>query len=284
MCALVLVSTKLHAGALLGIKSQTNSVLLHVDKSTGSASSIGPTGIFVAGGLAPGPDGSRIYAIANNEFYSVNVNSGASTLLATFDRSIQGQGLAFNSSKHIFYTSDPINSRIYSINPANNLLSLIGETEAFLGLAYSTSDDTLYGITENSFFSVNTDTAESTLIGSLGFRTSNGASGLAYDPEDGVFYMASRSQPDLYTINRTTGDATSVGNLMENSVHGLVVIPEPFIISQILLSLGLLAAIHYRFKYRANKALQPTPIRFAPGVARSRHRLLRDCSGKLKRV
>jgi uncharacterized protein YjiK len=81
----------------------------------------------------------------------------------------------------------------------------------------------LYAVEESSdtLISIDTDTFTTTSIGSLGVSFNFG--GMAYDPNSDTLYMidGQTSNSSLYTVNRTTGQATLIGASGANSLFGL---------------------------------------------------------------
>lgn len=131
-------------------------------------------------------------------------------------------------------------SILVEINPVTGEGSLIGvignfnnpnECARIAGLTYDSVTDTLYGLArfcsgdlDRPLVTINTETAEMTPIGEVGFR--GGGSGLAIR-NDGTLFASSTSNTvfSLFTLNRNTGASTLVGTMQTNGVtNGGVVV------------------------------------------------------------
>jgi uncharacterized protein YjiK len=80
----------------------------------------------------------------------------------------------------------------------------------------------LYAVQESSdkLFSIDTDTFITTEIGALGVSFNFG--GMAYDPNSDTLYMIDgQTSNSLYTVNRTSGQATLIGASGVNNLFGL---------------------------------------------------------------
>ena len=105
------------------------------------------------------------------------------------------------------------------------ILSLVYSLIIFAGVISCTSNvqaGTLYAVRESddTLVSIDTDTLAYTVIGPLGVSFEFG--GLTYDPNSQILYMiGGRGNNNLYTVNRTTGQATLVGSHGINDLFGL---------------------------------------------------------------
>ena len=85
---------------------------------------------------------------------------------------------------------------------------------AHAGLLYAVQDNT------DTLISIDTDTLITTEIGSLGVSFNFG--GMAYDPNSDTLYMTDGMLgSNLYTVNRTSGQATLIGNHGVKDLFGL---------------------------------------------------------------
>jgi hypothetical protein len=105
------------------------------------------------------------------------------------------------------------------------ILSLAYSLIIFAGVISCTSNvqaGTLYAVRESddTLVNIDTDTFAYTVIGPLGVSFEFG--GLTYDPNSQTLYMiGGRGNNNLYTVNRTTGQATLVGSHGMNDLFGL---------------------------------------------------------------
>ena len=135
---------------------------------------------------------------------------------------------SFSNLKEYLYNTDPTdasslpilteaysisgNYQLYKFDLISGEQELIGNTPSldFEGLAFS-PDHILYAVEDgnNALYTINTETAEVTLIGSLGINVAS--PGLTFT-SDGILYMVQGDdQGSLYTINISTGAASLVG-------------------------------------------------------------------------
>jgi len=104
-------------------------------------------------------------------------------------------------------------SRLLGVVCAYSLVCCqIGSVHA--GLLYAVNDQT------DTLVSIDTDTLGVTSIGSLGVTFSFG--GLAFDPNtDTLFMIGGRNNENLYTLDRTTGQASLIGGYAVSDLFGL---------------------------------------------------------------
>lgn len=227
-----------HASAaiLYGIRARSNSELYSINQSTGAASLLGQTGIFVGDGLAPSSSSDTLWATRGDELYSVSATTGSASLVRDFSNAFVLNGLAYDAGRCLLYASDYGSGSIYMIVPSTGAFSLLGSGVSLHGLAYSLARDTLYGVGTGTLYSIDVMTGASSSVGSLGVEFSTGGSGLSYEPQADILYAASRNQTDLYAIDPDVGLAISVGALGVGAIHGLASVPEPGISTFLVLA------------------------------------------------
>jgi hypothetical protein len=101
-------------------------------------------------------------------------------------------------------------SRLFKVNSANAVATLVGSTFTPKVTDVAFQGTTLYGVTFNSFLSINPNNAQTTTIGSLGFNDINA---LVVNPANGKIYGAGSAVPGRFiSINPTNGRGTFIGN------------------------------------------------------------------------
>lgn len=94
-----------------------------------------------------------------------------------------------------------------TVDVATGSVSVIGNMGVTMtDLAFDPSGN-LYGISFTNLYQINSTTAQTTLVGSLGLT---GANALVFGT-DGTLYAATDNTTELYSVNAVTGAATSLG-------------------------------------------------------------------------
>ncbi|MEM9248665.1 MAG: hypothetical protein AAGB05_08205 [Pseudomonadota bacterium] len=96
-----------------------------------------------------------------------------------------------------------------TIETSSGEVSLIGDLGVQLTDIAFDPNGNLFGISFRNLYSVNADTAETTLIGGLGI---DGATGLVFG-SDGTLYMGSQSSTSLFEVDTGTGTAAAIGDM-----------------------------------------------------------------------
>lgn len=190
--------------------------LLKIDPNTGAGSLIGPTGLEGLAGLAINSEGVT-YGIdqQSNDLYFIDVKSGRAVLAAETD--LQLNAIAFDPDDVLYGVT---RQRLYIIDPktgeATEEASLDHE---FGGLAFDPFDGTLYASRVGFFFGgddeifrVDTQTGESTIIGSTGFN--DFVFDMHFDAEGNLFGItreSGSSEKILIAIDRLNGNAVKIG-------------------------------------------------------------------------
>lgn len=235
-CSIGLTLSASAAGTLFGISALENAVY-RIDTETGTAILVGetefepPEGVFTAPPTALASDSTRgiVWAFLNrsDDLYTVDLATGQITSVATLSfENFFDVGLAYDPNRDLLYLSDGSNF-LYSFDPDEGEVNLIGNLESnFSGMAFDVENNILYGVTGQyeELHILNPTTAETTLVGNLGFNINT--SGLAFDPETETLYLTERNQDSLYTVNTTTGAATLIGPLGIEDITGLTFLVE----------------------------------------------------------
>lgn len=177
---------------------------------------VGPALIALVCGVTRVAGGQTLYIDdANNQLGTINVATGATTLIGTLGGD-QITDLAFSPSGVLYGLSF---DNLYSIDRTTGATTFIGAHGIAGGnaLVFGTNG-TLYGAgsSSTSLFSLSTTTGAATSLGSLGFES---AGDLAFNGGD-LFLSSSTGQ--LIRINLAgTVSGTAVGNFGFNDVFGM---------------------------------------------------------------
>lgn len=144
-------------------------------------------------------------ATNSGDFGTINLATGAFSLQGNFGQTLAGLAVV-NST--LFGTSYNNTGNLYSINPANGSLTLVGSSAIVIDDFGATTGGGLYAVsTSSNLYSINASTGAATLIGNTGL----GLSGFrALSNNGGALYFADGT--NIYTLNTTTGAATLVGS------------------------------------------------------------------------
>ncbi|MEK7321768.1 MAG: Calx-beta domain-containing protein [Pseudomonadota bacterium] len=197
--------------------------LYSIDAGTAAATQIG--GILVGDlrGLAYDSDNDRLYAsdLADDRLYLLDTTDGSKTPVGSLGFG-DVEGLAYNASGDILYgiNTDPAgeNPRLIIINTSNGAGNPVGPVNGVLheevtgALAYDETNGNLYGANQLGLLQLNTGSGVGTTKGQLGLGA---VSGLAYNPNSGVYYAIVNDADDgkLVTVDLATGTTTPIGNL-----------------------------------------------------------------------
>lgn len=242
----------------------------------------GITGGFTLQGIDFRPATGQLYGLAydgtaNAQLYTINTTTAAATAVGSafaigsatggFGISI---GIGFNPTVDMLRVVTGTNGN-FRVNPTTGAVTADG------GLAYAAGDPNAansYQIADGDYLGGNLydiDYINNVLvrqnppnngtlntIGALGFTMVNGTRSTGFDisQNSGVAYLTANPSTDggavrqrLYTVNLTTGAATSVGLVGSNANFNLVdiaVVPEPSTWMMIGLGLVFLALLAFR--------------------------------------
>jgi len=190
--------------------------------TTPRAVDLGPSGRRLTD-IAVDPCSSRAYAIAEGEFYSVDLVKGGVTLIGT-EGGLFGERHPDLSSQNALeagcdgalYVWGWRNSIIYRVDPVARTISAVVDTkhESGGGLALEPGGKWLFGTTrENLLIKVNLATKAVKVVGRLGVT---GMPGLDFTVQGQLYGTRGRDGEgfaEVYRISTSTGRATLVGRI-----------------------------------------------------------------------
>ncbi|MBZ5590205.1 MAG: DUF4394 domain-containing protein [Acidobacteriia bacterium] len=225
--------------------------IYRINPADGTYVTLGAPGPNPFPGLAYDPGTNTLYGTDEDNLYTVNLTTGAATLVGAHGVAGGITGLTFNAAHTVLY-SIGYDGILYSVNPATGAATSVGA----LGVApndivdlATDSAGTVYAVgTAANLYSVNTTTGAATLLGAL-TGTSAGLTAIAFDDSD-VLYAIDTGTDRLMTVNVSTRVATpvsagAVGTF--GDIRGLAFVGPAAAIPALgglgLLLLGLLLAV-----------------------------------------
>lgn len=211
----------------------TSDHVLTIDTSMGNGSSVGPLGFGQVGDIAGNSNGQLFASNRDtDQLFSVNMQTGAGTLVGGFGAFTNVNGLAFNSSG-ILYGFDDGTDQIITIDTTTGAATAVVTVDNtnVSGIAFDSSDN-LFATDSaaGNLLSIDLGTGMHSVIGSYGLAAGSVVSSLSFDGA-GVLYAADAGVTDsLYTVNVTTGEAALVGATGFSTVSAIsfaATIPEP---------------------------------------------------------
>ena len=163
--------------------------------------------------------GTLAYLIEYKESYSTIVEweiGGGWLLMGDINGTYRG-GTWTNAKKIV--ACERGSNKLYGIYPGNSEREYIGKTVELLDLAYDSSNDIMWGISSNNFYTVNISDGNATLIGSMG--NPGLMCSIEYDQDENKMYgLEAGWDSYLYSINTTTGKATQIGSIGFTITYG----------------------------------------------------------------
>jgi hypothetical protein len=218
------------AGALYG----TDGLNLYIiDKTTGAATLIGPHGpVETAIGALAFDSNGTLYGTSvtsTARLYTINPTTGAATAVGALGiGSVFEGGLDFDAAGQLFGVNqgNAFDAKAYTIDTATGAATVLGptpgESRDIDGLAFD--GQTFYAIerVSNTLGTMDPGTGAYTPIGGPGVTIGN-SGGLAADPVDGTLYATFSATGGFYSLNKTTGVATLIGD--NGADYGLAFAP-----------------------------------------------------------
>jgi hypothetical protein len=214
--------------AMSGAGASASSLYL-VDKNTGAATLIGPTGFNHIVATDFDPMTGILYGIVNGGRFpdtspellvTINTSTGAATVVTPITWSTPSAcgfefnnvpDMSFDSNGQLFAWRDPCDDDLYRVNKVSGVATRVGESfvgTAAVGLAFD-SQDRLYLKVFGSLFEMNTTTGAATFVGGISLFSQNM---LAFDENDVAYTGARGGGSPLIRFNVSDGLATIVGN------------------------------------------------------------------------
>lgn len=162
--------------------------------------------------------GATLYGVQSpgspGQLMTIDTATGAPTVIGSISSIIDGIAFAPDG---VLYAADNSAYQLVTLNPATGSVASVigsyGNSNFVEGLAVRPSDDVLFGIDnsgEPHLVTLDTTTGASTSVGPFGMAGVNMA-GLAFNLDGSVLYSIGHIDGCLYTVNQSTGAATSVG-------------------------------------------------------------------------
>jgi hypothetical protein len=161
---------------------------------------------------------------SGRQFYSINLNTGAKTLLGNISAGNSTTGsLAYDCETATTYLSatgalagQPRN--LYILNVTTRQTTIVGPYTnpgiLMHGIEIDNRTSSLYGVStlDQGFYAISRSNGAETLVGFTGIPVNpTSFNALGYDSDNGVLYMINTGTDSLYRINVATGAATLVG-------------------------------------------------------------------------
>jgi hypothetical protein len=213
------------------ISRQFSSLPLDAPREIVPLSTQPPQGFSAAGVVGPVP--TDAYAFVGTALYQIDVPTGAFSKIDDVPAASSGSGfsgMAFDPADSTYYgvTVAESGAELYTLAITDSSVSAtsvgtVDEVPGAIALAVG-GDGALYtyGINNDQLVRLDKETAEGTVIGSIGFDA-NFAQGMAYDEVSGRLYMAAfndaASQGELRVVDTETGGTALVGTLGRGGVN-----------------------------------------------------------------
>lgn len=219
----------------------TPSTLYRVSPLTGAATPVGSTGIAQIADIAFVPELGTIVALSvNADLYTLNLQTGAATLLAAQNSTLPEGGLAWAGALNVFFAVS--GDTLGSINRVSGAFTAIGAlgpaADDISGLAFGPNNTllgySLNGAAPDTLVLIDTATGAASTAFDLGLNNPGAVGGLA--ATDAALFLSDGA--NLYNI--TLVGPALVGPHGVGRVSGLA-IPAPGAAAALLLGAGLVA-------------------------------------------
>jgi hypothetical protein len=224
---------------VLGGEGATTATLESFDANSPNApTTIGPMGVLADfGGLAYDSATNTMYMVdgfgddsttTHSSLYSLNLTTGAATLIGSTGLSANVTGLTYDSANNILYAAQDAVAALQILNLSTGAATSVGTGIASAevdNLAYDSANGLLYGWSDcggcGALYSIDTGTGVGTLLSSTGLSSND--SGIVYDPATNLLWDLDVTGR-LTTIDPSSFAQTLVGTTDAES-SGLALIP-----------------------------------------------------------
>ena len=215
---------------LVGLSSSSPGVVYRINESTGAAipivtldSNWSLVGLAYLGQTLYGTDLECQSQCANYAVASISPNGGTN-VISEQNGSFNWWALAADETERVMYSIDINNSLILMAQYPDGSIVSIGSGTGIngSGMAYDDTNGILYAVDDGtSLYTISVTDGTSTLVGPLGFVTSNRL-GLEYNECNQTLYMNDGSTGLFYSVDVNTGAATLIGsNGVNATIDGL---------------------------------------------------------------
>jgi hypothetical protein len=210
-----------------------NHNIIQIDRSTGQATVVGPTGfnsgasgMATSAGVVSGPGGTsypagtyfglfRDQTLGQDFVVVVDLTTGTATKVVQTNRTIGGRGIEFGPDGVTLYVTEGNSRTLSTINTATGVVNLVGDTgrTGIDSLHLDPSSGFFYSISGQTLVRINPANAATAGVSPGGLGPGFSACTLTRSP-DGIWYSVNTGTKTLVTINIITGTVSGVvGNL-----------------------------------------------------------------------
>jgi hypothetical protein len=220
--------------------------LYQIDTTTGLATMIGDTGVTEITGLSFDFAQGVMYAYTTNaDLYTLDLNSGAATLVGNAVQVVPEGDLAMDMQGQMFGVSGGDLGLVDMTSGAFDPLGALGDAGYDVsGLAFDASGAlfgyAMNGTLDDALLQIDAGTGAATLVGPSGLNAGSAVAGMDFDPFSGEMYLSDGGS--LYTLDLLSGQAGLIGGHGVTGMSGVAFIPAP----SSLAVLGVLVAARRR--------------------------------------
>jgi DNA-binding beta-propeller fold protein YncE len=224
----------------------TNKTLLEIDPTTGAGTVIGNLGFRITG-LAYDSQHNILYGCSKSTLYRINPQTAAAQQIGTFGRELM-HTIEYDSVHDVLYgiLTEDVPWQLCTIDVGTGRATPIASVaqNGLSGSAFDPATETMYvsNIYAQRLLTLDLHTGDLRVVGDFGAGIQVGT-GMAFHPTYGILAADNRnslySGSDLYQIDKYTGAATFVGQILDRGgVSALAYTPEPATLSLLALGLG----------------------------------------------